>query len=561
MIRVGQGLFTRVVGITPTRNKNLSRTRNRTDLLGKIFPVVNAGKARENSSIPHDQPRASSPINDNQCVIQLQAGLLAGSSTEETMNNFSNVELNVVYPVHTAPGHSQKNEISPGAAVCHYKRNRLKFVKGVSCVIPLSSVKPAINAPNVVTNPPVGARLQNFWKNWLDLGAGPKVVQILKEGYALPFRIRPYLTYGQKCNRAGTQTQFTRVFQQTVFSPKTQQQVETHTRPEQFESLPQGGKIQNGDTGNHQDIPPTRGVGHLDRFQGRLLPHCNTGTVQEVLEISCPGPDLPVQSTSFRFVNSSLGVHCDSKRGETDGYTQGYKDPPIPRRLVGESHLPPALSRTYTGPSKSVPGIGVAGEHGKVRTGTEASFQLCRLPVPLRVRLGPTHTGPVAKPSGKNTITSIPTGLSGPGVHVLDRSVNSHRKAGSPRPTAHEAHSVAPQKQLEDTGIPRKDDSTTQVPAPILTMVANRRQCSHRLTITPNKTCSADIYRRIKRRVGRSLKRTHCQRNLVPPGKQAAYKLPRTQGSFSSHKRVSRPLHKQDGSSSNRQHYSSVLHK
>ena len=171
-------------------------------------------------------------------------------------------------------------------------------------------------------------------------------------------------------------------------------------------------------------------MGHLDRFQGRLLPHSETGTVQEIFEISCPGPDLPVQSTSFRFVNSAHGVHCNSKGGETDGYTQGYKDPPVPRRLVGESHLPPALSQTYTGPSKSVPGIGVAGEHGKVRTGTEAGFQLCRLPVRPRVWSGPTHTGPVATPSGKNTETSIPTGLSGPGVHVLDRSVNSHRKAG-----------------------------------------------------------------------------------------------------------------------------------
>ena len=138
----------------------------------------------------------------------------------------------------------------------------------------------------------------------------------------------------------------------------------------------------------------------------------------------------------------------------------------------------------------------------------------------------------MAKPSGKNTESSIPTGLSGPGVHVPDRSVNLHRKASSPRPTAHETHSVASQKQLEDTGIIRKDDSTTQIPAPTLTMVANRRQCSHRPTITPSKTCSADLYRRIKRRVGRLLKRTQCQRNLVPPGKQAAYKLPRTQGNF-----------------------------
>ena len=46
-----------------------------------------------------------------------------------------------------------------------------------------------------------------------------------------------------------------------------------------------------------------------------------------------------------------------------------------------------------------------------------------------------------------------------------------------------------------------------------------------RPTITPNKACVANLYRRIKRRVGRSLKRTHCKRVLVTTGKQAAYKL------------------------------------
>ena len=109
------------------------------------------------------------------------------------MNTF-NVKLNVVHSVHTAPGHSQKNEISPGAAGCYYKKSILKSVKSVSCVTALSCVNPVLNAPNVVTNPPVGARLQNFWKKWLDLGAGPRVVQILKEGYTLPFWIRPNLS-------------------------------------------------------------------------------------------------------------------------------------------------------------------------------------------------------------------------------------------------------------------------------------------------------------------------------------------------------------------------------
>ena len=64
----------------------------------------------------------------------------------------------------------------------------------VSSVIHLSCVKPVTNVKHVAQNLPVGARLQNFCQTWLDLGAGPKVVQILKEGYTLPFRIRPNFT-------------------------------------------------------------------------------------------------------------------------------------------------------------------------------------------------------------------------------------------------------------------------------------------------------------------------------------------------------------------------------
>ena len=75
----------------------------------------------------------------------------------------------------------------------------------------------------------------------------------------------------------------------------------------------------------------------------------------------------------------------------------------------------------------------------------------------------------------------------------------------------------------------------------------------------PYKTCSANLYRPIKRRVGRSLKRVHCKRNLVPVRKQAAYKLPRTQSSVRGIKRVPRPLHKQDNSCSNRQYHSSSI--
>ena len=140
---------------------------NRTDRLGKTFLLmVNTAEEKEGTSTPPDQPRASSLINDSHCVTLLQARLLAGSSAQ-TIDNLLNVK-----PLDCT----------------------LKSVKNVSCVIPLSCAQPVTSVKNVASNRPVGARLQNFWQTWLDLGAGPKIVQILREGYTLPFQTRPNLT-------------------------------------------------------------------------------------------------------------------------------------------------------------------------------------------------------------------------------------------------------------------------------------------------------------------------------------------------------------------------------
>ena len=187
----------------------------------------------------------------------------------------------------------------------------------------------------------------------------------------------------------------------------------------------------------------------------------------------------------------------------------------------------------------------MAGEHRKIGAGAEASFQFCRLPVRPQVRPGQTDPGPVAKPSGQDTSTSFITGLSGPTIHVPDRPTNSHRETSSPRPTAHETPTVASQKQLESTRISREDYPPTENPTSSLTMVVRRRQRASRSTIIPSKTCSADIYRRIKRRVGRSLKRVHCKGVLVSAGKQAAHKLSGTKSSPPGLKRVPKSMHKQ----------------
>ena len=157
--------------------------------------------------------------------------------------------------------------------------------------------------------------------------------------------------------------------------------METDSRPEHLEHLFEHRVIQDGDPRDNNNLPTDRGVGHIHRFQRRILPHTNSQSVQEVHAFSSPGSVLPVQSPSLWPFHSTHGVHSGDQRGQTHGTSKGYKDSPVPRRLAGESLYPRHLSPAYSNPSHTVPGARVAGEQGKIRTGPTAGLQLRRLPV------------------------------------------------------------------------------------------------------------------------------------------------------------------------------------
>ena len=156
---------------------------------------------------------------------------------------------------------------------------------------------------------------------------------------------------------------------------QTQPPVQTYLRPEHLEHLPKHRVVQNGDTRDNKNLPTGRGVGYRHRFQRRLLPYTNTQSVQEVHTFSRPGLVLPVQGTTIWSVHRIHGVHSSGQRGQIDGFTEGYKDPPVPRQLVGQSQVPPYLSPAYTDLGSSLSRTRLAGEWGEIRTGSKTGFQ------------------------------------------------------------------------------------------------------------------------------------------------------------------------------------------
>ena len=122
-------------------------------------------------------------------------------------------------------------------------------------------------------------------------------------------------------------------------------------------------------------------------------------------------PNIPDQALGLS--TALLNFTVETKRS-TVGLTDGYKNWPVPKRLVGPGPMPPNLSPAYTkiGGSLSRPRSAI--KHGKIKTGSQASLRLGRLPIRPERGQGQTHPRPVA-----NTDNQIRELLTGPTCPVL----------------------------------------------------------------------------------------------------------------------------------------------
>ena len=449
----------------------------------------------------HFLPRASRRTNDSYCITDPQGCLLTGSMcTGQTIHFFQTTcKLKCCqccnFCARALPKEKAKSRVS---RLSYSKRSQIKvcewcflchsIVLWSTCTkCPKCCLKSACRGKtSKILGNLAGAGCQSESNSNFETGLHPPLLDLAKshkishsrkllcQSSQLQLPVRGITSaYRQKHRRTGPKSNLSGFLQPTILSSKTQQ-IETHLRLEQVKSFPQDGKIQNGDTRNHQDIPPARGVGYFDRLQGRLLPYTHTGTGQKYLRFH-------VQGQTSQFKALPLVCHCSSEGGETDGHTQGYKNPPVPRRLVGESQIPPGLSPTDTGPSKDMSRTKVACKFREINWNpSRFSTSLITSSTSSPAWFVQHQTSGKAFKTKYSQLLSLPAC---PGFLVLDTFVNSHREASSHRSSPHEANSVTFEKQLEGTRITRKGDSNSQVLAPTSTMVVRRREHSHRPTI------------------------------------------------------------------------------
>ena len=434
-------------------------------------------------------------------------------------------------------------------------RQEINFVKGVFSVDHCVFAPIVPNAHNVVNAQLKGGRLQKFWQKWSLLVANLSVVSILKDGhspiqkqtssgkrsldsgYANPLR-NLYLKEALHALLQKETIEMVRVrtslafFNRVFIVPKPK--MATNLGPQCSKQIFERKNIQNGNSRDNSDFLATRGMRDIAGFQRRLFPHSNSHRVPEVSQVPFPKPILPVSGPPLWPINSSDGVHLCGQRGQVDGSVPGYKDPPVPRRLVDSSPYQRILPPGHPIPPRSLSGVGLGGEPTKVRVGTQTDFRVCGLQVRSLSRIGPTDPEPLGVDFQKDGIHSIQTNLPSQEIYVPDRPAHSNR-------TPHEAHPVAPQKTLESPRIPRKGDSSSKVSLPAASMPDQEDKCLDRSASTPFGSCHSSLYRRLKRRLECSLRRLHDKRHLVSSRKSSAHKLPGTKSCLTSLEKIPAP--------------------
>ena len=425
---------------------------------------------------------------------------------------------------------SQKKDTSPSSK----SKREINSVKGVSFVDHCVFAQNVPSAPNVAHVNPVGGRLPRLlvkmvppWfkfkgcvhtEGWLhppiqtqtSTGERPLIIS----GYANPIRnlylkeaLHELITK-KAVERVRVQT--SSFLQQDIHCPRTKSEMMCNLGPQCSKQIFERKNIQNGDPGDNSILFTTRGMGDIAGFQRHLFPHTSTLPVPEIPPLSLPKPDIPVPGSCLWPLNSSYGVHLCGKRGQVNGSISGYKDPPVPRRLVDSSPHQRILPPGHPIPPRPLPGVGLDSKPSKIRVGTQTSFLVCGLPIRPFTQTGQTDPEPLGVYSAESVLYSVQSDLSGQKGHVADRPPHSDGKTSASGQTSYETHSVAPQETLEGFRVTGKGDPSSKVSSP-----TPSNKCLTRSTPTSIASCPSGLYRGLKRGLGCSLRRLHSKRLLV----------------------------------------------
>ena len=126
---------------------------------------------------------------------------------------------------------------------------------------------------------------------------------------------------------------------------------------------------------------------------------------------------------------------------------------------------------------------------------------------------------------------------------------------------SHEALSVSPQGALEISSVTGQPPSLDRSHCSTRRLVAKSLKCDERCRLSSQRPQYPTIYRRLKQRLGRSLRSKFYKGSVVRPGKKATHKRSRIEGSLPGPSKPQGPVPEPNSVSCNGQLNSGSLHK
>ena len=361
-------------------------------------------------------------------------------------------------------------------------------------------------------------------------------------------------------HRKGGKRKISRVLQSPVPSTQASPKVEASHRLKQAQHFSTCRKVQNGNPGVHQDFPGPRGVGIVDRPVGRIPSHPHPSKLKEVPKVLLQGPGVPVHLPTFRTGHSPPGLYDDRKGSETNGPLKRTQNSPIPGRLADQVPVSGGISKGHTGIGRPNPILGLDNQPRKIRTETYSGVFVRGLRIPPRFSPCKTHSREMAQTSGFDPTTQVKTCFDCKMFDVSNWVASLNGENGPGGTPSHEALSVSSQGALEISSVAGQPPSLDRSHCSPPRLVAKPLKCDERRRPSSQGPQYPTLYRRLKRRLGRSLRSKFYKRAVVRAGKKATHKCPGIEGGLPGPSRLQGPVPESNSVSCDGQLNSGSLH-
>ena len=257
-------------------------------------------------------------------------------------------------------------------------------------------------------------------------------------------------------------------------------------------------KVQNGNSRVHQDLPDSRGVGIVDRSVGHLPAHPHPSKLKK-------SQVFQFTSLQFGLATAPPGLYNDCKGSETNGPLQRTQTSPIPGRLADQVPVSGGSPSEHSGGGRPNSVLGLDNKSEKIRTETYSGVFVRGLRIPPRFSPCKTHSREMAQTSGFDPKTQVKTCFDCKMFDVANWVACLNGENGPGGTPSHETLSVSSQGALEISSVAGQPPSLDRSHCSPPRLVAKSLKRDERCRPSSQRPQYPTLYRRLKRRLGRSL--------------------------------------------------------